>query len=66
VVPLGIGLYDGGAYALYGALGATGSEGMGFAMVNRVRTCVLALICLSVMAVAAIVKRRAAATSDPR
>jgi hypothetical protein len=27
---------------------------------------VLALICLSVMAVAAIVKRRAAATSDPR
>jgi uncharacterized protein (TIRG00374 family) len=58
IVPLGIGLYDSGSYALYGALGASGSEGMGFAMVNRVRTCVLALIGLSVMAVAGLVKRK--------
>ncbi|MBX3162767.1 MAG: flippase-like domain-containing protein [Deltaproteobacteria bacterium] len=58
IIPFGIGLYDSGSYALYGALGASGAEGMGFAMVNRVRTCVLALIGLSVMFVAGIAKRR--------
>jgi uncharacterized protein (TIRG00374 family) len=58
IIPLGIGLYDGGSYALYGALGASGTEGMGMAMVNRMRTCVTALIGLSVMAVASLVKRR--------
>jgi hypothetical protein len=50
IVPLGVGLADGGNYALYGALGATGGAGLLYTMVNRARVIVLALIGLSVMA----------------
>jgi uncharacterized membrane protein YbhN (UPF0104 family) len=59
IIPLGLGLADGGNYALYGMLGAPPAVGLEFAMINRVRTCVLALIGLSVMAVANLAARRA-------
>lgn len=52
IIPLGIGIADGSNYALYGALGATGPLGLLFTMVNRARVCVLALIGLSVLAIA--------------
>jgi hypothetical protein len=54
IVPLGLGIADGSNYALYGALGATGPVGLVFTMVNRLRVCVLALIGLTVMGVAAV------------
>ncbi|MBL9016395.1 MAG: flippase-like domain-containing protein [Myxococcales bacterium] len=50
IVPLGVGLADGGNYALYGALGATGGAGLLYTMVNRARVIVLALLGLSIMA----------------
>lgn len=60
VIPLGLGIADGGNYALYGLLGASPAAGLVFSMVNRVRTIVLAAIGLSVMAVAnALTRRRA-------
>jgi hypothetical protein len=57
VIPLGMGLADGGNYALYGLLGASPTTGLEFAMINRVRTCVLALIGLTVMAIANVAGR---------
>jgi hypothetical protein len=58
VIPLGLGLADGGNYALYGLLGASPAAGLIFSMVNRVRTVVLAAMGLSVMAIANAVTRR--------
>lgn len=58
VIPLGLGLADGGNYALYGALGSSPTAGLEFAMVNRVRTVVLASMGLAVMAIANLVDRR--------
>jgi hypothetical protein len=55
VVPLGVGLADGGNYALYGALGATGGAGLLFTMVNRARVILLALMGLSVMGISTLV-----------
>jgi hypothetical protein len=52
IVPLGVGIADGTNYALYGALGAAGSAGLVFTMVNRLRTALLALMGLTVMAIA--------------
>lgn len=49
VIPLGIGISDGGNYALYGVLGASPSAGLEFAMINRVRTVILASMGLAVM-----------------
>jgi uncharacterized protein (TIRG00374 family) len=51
VIPLGLGLADGTNYVLYGLLGATAAAGLVFTMVNRVRTIVIAVIGLSVMAI---------------
>ena len=59
VVPLGLGLADGGNYALYGLLGASPAAGLVFSMVNRVRTVVLAAMGLVVMAIANVWSRRA-------
>lgn len=59
VIPLGLGLADGGNYALYGVLGASPEAGLDFAMINRVRTCVLALIGLTVMLIANLADRAA-------
>jgi hypothetical protein len=51
VIPLGLGVADGTNYVLYGLLGATQEAGLFFTGVNRVRTCVLAAMGLSIMAV---------------
>lgn len=56
VVPLGLGLADGGTYVLYRALGASPEHGLDFAMINRVRTIILASIGLAVMTLANTVK----------
>lgn len=57
VVPLGLGLADGGNYALYGLLGASPAAGLAFAMVNRLRIVVLAAMGLMVMAISRMVSR---------
>ncbi len=57
VIPLGLGLADGSTYALYGALGASPGAGLEFAMINRVRTVVLASIGLVVMALSHVFDR---------
>jgi len=51
-VPLGMGVADAGNYVLFGALGATGPQGLLVSMVGHVRSLVIALIGLLVMAVA--------------
>jgi len=50
IIPLGLGLADGGNYALFGVLGSSPGGGLEFAMINRVRTVVLASLGLVVMA----------------
>jgi uncharacterized protein (TIRG00374 family) len=52
IVPLGLGIADGANYVLYGVLGATQNAGLVFTMINRLRTVVLALMGLLVMAIA--------------
>jgi uncharacterized membrane protein YbhN (UPF0104 family) len=51
VVPLGLGLADGGNYALYDLLGASGAHGAFVTMLNRVRSAMVALVGFAVMAV---------------
>jgi uncharacterized membrane protein YbhN (UPF0104 family) len=58
IVPLGLGIADGTNYVLYGLLGASPVAGLLFTMVNRLRTVVLALIGLGVMAIANTLHRR--------
>lgn len=58
VLPLGLGLADGTNYALYGLLGASPDAGLVFTMVNRLRTVVLAIMGLGIMAIANAVHRR--------
>jgi uncharacterized protein (TIRG00374 family) len=52
VVPLGLGVSDGANYVLYGMLGASPSSGLLFTMVNRLRTVLLAIMGLAIMAIA--------------
>jgi uncharacterized membrane protein YbhN (UPF0104 family) len=51
LMPLGLGIADGGTYELYGVLGASPEAGLAFAMVNRARGCLLALVGLAIYAV---------------
>ena len=51
VVPLGVGLADGGNYALYSMLGAPGDHGMYFTMIWRARAVFIAVLGLGAMAV---------------
>ena len=51
VVPLGLGLADGGNYALYDLLGASGAHGAFVTMLNRVRSAMVALVGFVVMAI---------------
>lgn len=44
IVPMGLGLADGGNYALFGLLGATGVEGMAVTMVTRARSVTVAML----------------------
>ena len=57
VVPLGLGLADGGNYALYGALGSSPNLGLDVTMVQRTRTCILAAIGLAIMLIANLADR---------
>jgi hypothetical protein len=64
VIPLGLGLADGGNYLLSGALGSAPGAGLAFTMVNRLRTVVLAIMGLSIMAIASLAER-GARSRDP-
>jgi uncharacterized protein (TIRG00374 family) len=57
IIPLGLGIADGTNYAIYDVLGASPEAGLVFTMVNRVRTVVLAMMGLTVMAIANLVDR---------
>jgi uncharacterized protein (TIRG00374 family) len=52
IVPLGLGIADGANYVLYGLLGASSAAGLVFTMINRLRTVMLAMMGLAVMAIA--------------
>lgn len=52
IVPLGVGIADGGNYALFGVLGASGAHGVVMTLLARARSVVVALIGLVVMAIA--------------
>ena len=52
IVPFGLGIADGANYVLYSVLGATAAAGLVFTMINRLRTVVLAIMGLAVMAIA--------------
>jgi uncharacterized membrane protein YbhN (UPF0104 family) len=52
VVPFGLGLADGGNYALFDLLGASGAHGAFVTMLNRARSLAVALVGFAVMAVA--------------
>jgi uncharacterized protein (TIRG00374 family) len=58
IVPLGIGIGEGGNYLLYKALGAPGLDGIAFTMVYRARTCVLSAIGLTVLGITSFRDRR--------
>lgn len=62
VVPLGLGIAEGGNYLLYRALGAPGLAGIDFTMVYRVRTVLLSAIGLTVLAITSYKDRRRRAT----
>lgn len=57
IVPLGLGLADGGNYALFELLGATGIHGTFMTMLNRVRSLGVALLGLVIMAIASLLGR---------
>lgn len=52
IVPFGLGIADGGNYALFGVLGAPGAAGVFVTLLARARSLTLALIGLVVMALA--------------
>lgn len=64
IVPLGLGIAEGGNYLLYRALGAPGLAGVDFTMVYRARTCVLAAIGLTVLGITSYKDRRRRGTVD--
>jgi uncharacterized protein (TIRG00374 family) len=65
IIPLGLGIADGTNYALYGLLGASPAAGVVFTIVNRLRTIVLALMGLTVMAIAHVFRRDRSLPPDP-
>jgi len=66
IVPLGLGLADGGNYALFDLLGASGAHGAFVTMLNRVRSVLIAGVGLVVMAVAYLLDRRSLARQRRR
>lgn len=52
IVPLGVGIADGGNYALFGVLGASGAHGVVVTLLGRARSLTVAVIGLIVMACA--------------
>ena len=65
-VPFGLGLADGGNYALYDLLGASGAHGAFVTMLNRVRSLAVALVGFAVMAVVHTANRLAIARIHAR
>jgi uncharacterized membrane protein YbhN (UPF0104 family) len=57
LVPFGLGIADGGNYALYRVLGAPGLSGVGAAMFSRARAAVLGVLGLVAMAIAHTINR---------
>lgn len=57
IVPMGLGVQDGGSYALFGILGATGPQGLLVAMLQRARSVSIAILGLGVFASLQIVNR---------
>jgi hypothetical protein len=57
VVPLGLGLADGGNFVLYNLLGATGEQGLFVTMLNRARSFTVALLGLVIMAAMSVLDR---------
>ncbi len=50
IIPFGLGIADGGYYALFGVLGASGSQGVFVTLLGRARSLAIAAIGLAVMA----------------
>ena len=50
IVPMGLGIADGGNYAMYQVLGSTGPHGMAVTMLNRARSVTVAILGLGAMA----------------
>ena len=61
IVPMGLGLADGGNYAMYKVLGSSGPHGMAVTMLNRARSVSVAILGLGAMAAMWIVNRFVAA-----
>lgn len=61
IVPMGLGIADGGNYVFFGLLGATGPQGFLVTMINRTRSVTVALLGLVAMAVLEITSRLAVA-----
>lgn len=59
LAPLGLGLQDGGNYALFGLLGATGPQGLLVAMLQRARSVSIAILGLGAYAAIEIINRLA-------
>ena len=57
IVPMGLGVQDGGNYALFGILGATGPQGLLVAMLQRARSVTVAILGLGVFAIMQIINR---------
>jgi len=57
IVPMGLGVQDGGNYALFGILGATGPQGLLVAMLQRARSVSVAILGLGVFAALQIINR---------
>ena len=51
IVPMGLGVMDGGNYALFAFLGATGLLGVAITMINRARSVTVAMLGLVAMAI---------------
>lgn len=57
IVPMGLGVQDGGNYALFGILGATGPQGLLVAMLQRARSLSVAILGLVVFAAIQVINR---------
>jgi uncharacterized membrane protein YbhN (UPF0104 family) len=57
IVPMGLGVADGGNYALYGLLGASGAQGLVVTMMSRVRSVTVAILGLGAMVALQIANR---------
>jgi len=57
IVPMGLGVQDGGNYALFGLLGATGPQGLLVAMLQRARSISIAILGLGVFGAMQIISK---------